>query len=158
MPLLATDEQRGGPGSGGITGRGWKPGQSGNAAGRPPAAVDIAALAREHGPRCIEVAAALLDDADPRIRLGALQALLDRGFGRPAQAISVEGDATSNLLQHLLAARTVSALGLAESAQQGAATRTSLLIEATAAPRQNGATPSNGTRPSMHDIFTPADE
>jgi HEAT repeat protein len=41
-------------------------------------------MARQHGPRCIEVAAELLEDPDPRIRLAALVALLDRGFGRPA--------------------------------------------------------------------------
>jgi hypothetical protein len=43
----------------------------GTSAGRPPAPVDIAALAREHGPECIEVAAKLFDDPDPKMRLAA---------------------------------------------------------------------------------------
>jgi hypothetical protein len=85
----------------------WKPGQSGNPKGRAPAPVDIAALARVHGPRCIEVAADLLDHEDARIRLGALNALLDRGFGRPVQAITAP-DGSSNAMMHLLAATALS--------------------------------------------------
>jgi hypothetical protein len=92
---------------GGATGRGFMPGKSGNPRGRPPAPVDIAALARVHGPRCIEVAVELLDDPDSRIRLGALTALLDRGFGRPKQTIETpDGNSPSAL--HLLAAQLVS--------------------------------------------------
>lgn len=84
----------------------WRPGQSGNPQGRAPALVDIAALARKHGPRCIEVAAALLKDADPKIRLAASMALLDRGFGRPQQRIETsQGD---SLTLHLIAAQAIS--------------------------------------------------
>ena len=90
------------------SGGSWKPGQSGNPNGRPPALVDISALARVHGPRCIAVAAALLDDDDPRIRLGAVTALLDRGYGKPAQRIEAD-EATSVVLLHLAAARAMSA-------------------------------------------------
>jgi hypothetical protein len=79
----------------------------GNPKGRPPAAIDISALARQYGPKCIEVAAELLTDPDPRIRLAAVVALLDRGFGRPKQMI--EGaDGTSPSALHLLAAIAVS--------------------------------------------------
>ena len=85
----------------------WKKGVSGNPRGRPPATVDIAALARVYGPRCIEVAAALLDDPDSRVRLAALVALLDRGFGRPAQVIATP-DGNSALALHLLAAMAIS--------------------------------------------------
>jgi hypothetical protein len=89
------------------SGASWKPGQSGNPRGRLPAPVDIAALARVHGPRCIEVAVELLDDADSRIRLGALTALLDRGYGKPKQSIETN-DPTSPTLLHLLAAQQIS--------------------------------------------------
>lgn len=85
----------------------WQPGQSGNPHGRPKAPVDIAELARQHGPRCVAVAAELLDHDDARIRLGALNALLDRGFGRPVQAIT-SPDGTSNAMMHLLAATALS--------------------------------------------------
>lgn len=88
--------------------RPWQAGQSGNPNGRPPAPVDIAALAREHGPRCIEVAAELLEDTDPRIRLATLVALLDRGYGRPIQAIATQDNALSLTFLHLIAARASS--------------------------------------------------
>jgi hypothetical protein len=87
----------------------WEPGQSGNPAGRPRGPVDIAELARRHGPKCIEVASRLLDDADPRIRLAALVALLDRGFGKPPQAISGTTDMPTMLqLMHHEAASAFS--------------------------------------------------
>jgi hypothetical protein len=85
----------------------WQPGQSGNPHGRPKAPVDIAELARQHGPRCIAVAVKLLDDVDARIRLGALTALLDRGYGRPVQAIT-SPDGASALMLHFAAATAVS--------------------------------------------------
>jgi len=61
-----------------------------------------------HGPRCIEVAAELLEDADPKIRLAAAVALMDRGFGRPAQRIEGTENGTSVTALHLLAAQVVS--------------------------------------------------
>jgi HEAT repeat protein len=85
----------------------WQPGRSGNPRGRPRSPVDIAALARVHGPRCIAVAVELLDDPDSRVRLGALTALLDRGFGRPAQVIATP-DGNSPIAMHLLAATMIS--------------------------------------------------
>jgi hypothetical protein len=84
---------------------GWKPGQSGNPKGRPRPLVDIAALAREHGPRCIKVIADMLDDPDSRVRVSAATVLLDRGFGRPNQNVTATGDGTLTL--HLLAAQTI---------------------------------------------------
>jgi hypothetical protein len=89
--------------------RPWvKGGPSGNPSGRAPALVDIAALAREHGPRCIDVAVALLDDPDPRIRLATVTALLDRGFGKPMQTIGGGDDAAGITFLHLIAARASS--------------------------------------------------
>jgi hypothetical protein len=68
------------------------PGQSGNPKGRPKAPVDIAALARVHGPKCIEIAVELLASSDERIRLAAVTALLERGYGKPAQPLSSDPD------------------------------------------------------------------
>src|SRR5262245_22096821 len=81
----------------------WKPGQSGNPKGRPKAVDDISALARAHGPQAIATLVRCL--SDPRHKVAAAQALLDRGYGRPQQTTRVEGDV--NVL-HLLAARLVS--------------------------------------------------
>jgi hypothetical protein len=85
----------------------WRPGQSGNPKGRAPALVDIAALARKHGPKCVEVVFNLMTRAkDPKIKLAAAIALLDRGFGRPKQELDVNASSTIQL--HLVAARMVS--------------------------------------------------
>ena len=85
----------------------WKPGQSGNPRGREPALVDIAALARKHGPKAIEIVAGLMvRDPDSKVRLAAAIALLDRGFGRPKQEIETTGNQTIEL--HLVAARVIS--------------------------------------------------
>jgi hypothetical protein len=80
----------------------------GNPPGRPPAPVDIAALAREHGPKCIAVLAEMLDDPNRKVRGFAAQALLDRGFGRAPQTVQSE-ESEPFTVMHLVAAREISA-------------------------------------------------
>jgi hypothetical protein len=84
----------------------WKAGQSGNPNGRPKPEVDIAALARKHGTKCIEVVVDLLSSEDEKMRLSAAIALLDRGFGRPKQEMDINSNSTIEL--HLVAARAIS--------------------------------------------------
>lgn len=130
----------------------WKPGQSGNPSGRPKGPIDIAALAREHGPRCIQVAAELLEDADPRIRLAALVALLDRGFGRPSQAVTGTTDMPTILqLMHHEAAREFSEQLAAEREAAERQLREPLVIngEATKAPDTAVSTPVNLFEPAL---------
>lgn len=69
----------------------FKPGQSGNPSGRPKENAEIKALAKSYGKDAIEKMAALLESDDEKVRLAAAQALLDRGYGKPAQAI-IGGD------------------------------------------------------------------
>jgi hypothetical protein len=84
----------------------WQKGVSGNPQGRPPAAIDVAELARKHGPKCVDVISRLLDDDDPKMRLAAATALLDRGFGKPRQEVSNDTkDERSFTFLHLVAAR-----------------------------------------------------
>lgn len=61
----------------------WKPGQSGNPGGRPRVNHDIVALARQYTEEALQA----LHDAlkDPRSKVAAAQALLDRGYGRAIQ-------------------------------------------------------------------------
>jgi hypothetical protein len=49
---------------------------------------DISALARSHAPRAIEVLANLVDNAlEDKDQIRAAEAILDRGYGKPSQAI-----------------------------------------------------------------------
>ncbi len=67
----------------------FQPGVSGNPSGRPKSKVDIKELARTHAKVAIEALVAAL--SDPKARVPAAVALLDRGFGRPMQATEVTG-------------------------------------------------------------------
>ena len=98
----------------------FKPGVSGNPGGRPRAALDVQALARECTPLAIGALIKALDS--PRERVPAAVALLNRGWGLPKQTI--ETDAVSDVGLHLVAARLVSQQILearAEPAPQAAA-------------------------------------
>lgn len=61
---------------------------------------NISALAREHGPRAMLVLSELLNSEEEDVRLKASQALLDRGYGRPAQTTILAGDKDNPLEMH----------------------------------------------------------
>ena len=85
---------------------GWKPGQSGNPGGRvrDPRLRTLQELARTHTEAAVDALVKSLKD--PKYRVPAACALLDRGWGRPKQHIEASGDGTAVL--HLLAAQMVS--------------------------------------------------
>jgi hypothetical protein len=68
------------------TGRFLK-GHSGNPGGRPTVDV-VRQLARDAGPAAIARLVRALKSKDERVGIAAAVALLDRGFGRPAQTIT----------------------------------------------------------------------
>ena len=71
------------------TGGRFAPGVSGNPNGRPKVAAAIRELAREHGHAAIDRLVQLMNSKDEMVSLHAARALLDRGYGRPEQAIAV---------------------------------------------------------------------
>jgi hypothetical protein len=79
----------------------FRKGVSGNPGGRPKAALNVQELARAHTEDAIRALVAALQN--PRERVQAATALLDRGWGKPAQAIeaSAQEDIT---VWHLIAA------------------------------------------------------
>lgn len=73
-------------------------GRSGNPGGRPKEHGDIRELARKHCPRAIAVLVEIMEHGErEQARIGAAEALLDRGYGKPAQEIQLAGDITINL-------------------------------------------------------------
>lgn len=75
-----------------ITGR-FAPGVTGNPGGRPKG---IAALARQHTDRALEVLSNALEDPDKRVAVAAAKEILDRGFGK---SVAMTADLTNKLDQ-----------------------------------------------------------
>lgn len=67
----------------------FKSGESGNPGGRPAGYGEIRDIARQHTDTAINTLVKVMNDSDatPSARVGAATALLDRGWGRPAQTI-----------------------------------------------------------------------
>jgi hypothetical protein len=68
----------------------FTPGKSGNPGGRPKAMTEIRELAREHGPWAILRLRELAEGEDGKVAVAAVRELLDRGYGRPVQAVEVD--------------------------------------------------------------------
>lgn len=66
-------------------------GQSGNPGGRPKG---IAAKAREHADRAMQVLADALDDEDPKVRITAAKEIIDRGYGK---SITMTADVSNRI-------------------------------------------------------------
>ena len=68
----------------------FKPGESGNPGGRPKAVEGVKELARLHTETAIAALVRVIEDkkANPSARVSAAVAILDRGWGKPVQAIA----------------------------------------------------------------------
>jgi hypothetical protein len=69
----------------------FQPGESGNPGGRPKESAEVKALARQYGAEAIQKLAALMRGEDPRVAKAAADSLLDRGYGKPGQAVELSG-------------------------------------------------------------------
>ena len=99
----------------------WRKGQSGNPGGRPKVIGDLQEQARQWAPEALdalrEIAASR--DAPPSARVSAAVALLDRGYGKPAQSIDAKVSNEPSMAQlHLQALKE-----LAERAKEQKAAR-----------------------------------
>jgi hypothetical protein len=70
----------------------FKPGQSGNPSGRPPQVLEVIKIARDNCPKAIKRIVALMASDDERVALQAAESLLNRGLGKPVQAVQHSGE------------------------------------------------------------------
>jgi hypothetical protein len=71
---------------------GFKKGKSGNPGGRPRQLASVMHEARRHTLEALQVQLQLMQSAESEsVRLNAAEAILNRGWGRPIQAVQVDG-------------------------------------------------------------------
>lgn len=81
-------------------GRPFRKGQSGNPGGRPaktPDLLEVERLAREASPAAIQRLVFWMNSTDPSASVKACNAILDRAFGKPAQAVEHTGHVMHDL-------------------------------------------------------------
>jgi hypothetical protein len=104
----------------------FKPGQSGNPAGRPKLFGEMTALARAKCPEAIECLYKIMNDVEAphAARVSAADKLLDRGLGKPPQTVNLKDDKEADeLTDDELDRRILTALERIEAIALGAATK-----------------------------------
>jgi hypothetical protein len=67
---------------------------------RPKAVAEVLELARQHGAEAIDRIVSLMRSKNDAVALRAAEALLDRGYGRPRQAVAVQHEQPVQITFH----------------------------------------------------------
>ena len=85
----------------------FEKGKSGNPGGRPKEVAEVRRLAKEHGLAAIERLAELMSSDNERTAVAACEAILNRGYGRPPQSVSLTGDEDSPVFPNKITVNVV---------------------------------------------------
>lgn len=100
----------------------WLPGQgSPNPAGRPKASYLVSDLAKQHTPEALATLVEVMQDkaAPAAARVSAAEAVLNRAWGRPVQAIDARVETVDFATMHLSALQALARVGTAEEVPAG---------------------------------------
>jgi hypothetical protein len=86
----------------------WLPGQSANPGGRPRDELRLAELARAYTEEAVATLVDIMRTGEPSDRVRAATALLDRGYGKPAQEARLTVETVDLGQLHLQAVRELS--------------------------------------------------
>jgi hypothetical protein len=81
----------------------WKPGQSGNPAGRAKKDPELEAMLKSYCPLAISALVSIMRNpkASDRARVMAANSILDRGMGKPVQRLAADPDSGPIVVQVL---------------------------------------------------------
>ncbi len=74
----------------------FRKGESGNPGGRPKMPADVRQALEARAPEAVAVLVGNLKHKDPRVAQAAAVAILDRAWGKPAQALTLDGEVGIN--------------------------------------------------------------